>query len=190
VVILEIPGIETYIEGVLLMALTTDRRRRVAEDADLAVLRDKLYRAQLDAVRTPDGCLIWPYARNAEGYGRVWEPVYGDWLAHRAAYFAYHGELHHHEVIHHRCGNRSCFELDHLAPATASANAAEMLARRHYEGELARRDDEIEELEAIVAQQEELVAQLRQERDELLESIDALMAMVVRLTDYGPGEEE
>src|SRR5690606_18074988 len=116
-------------------------------------LKDKLYYASMAAERTAEGCLLLPGTCNDEGYGRIWEPEYGDWLVHRAVWFAYHGELHHTDVIHHVCGNRGCFELSHLVPASQAENVGEMLARRHYEGERARREEEPDELHATISQQ-------------------------------------
>lgn len=38
---------------------------------------------------------------------------------------------------HNSCGKAECIEPDHLVPATARANVAEMLARSTYEAEIA-----------------------------------------------------
>lgn len=95
-----------------------------------------------------DGCWLWRYAVNAYGYvkvevsrGKAYRKSY---LVHRLVAQAYLGELHPEEQIHHTCAKRHCLNPEHLVPATANENMAEMKARQFY----IRR---IKELEAQLA---------------------------------------
>jgi hypothetical protein len=90
-------------------------------------------------------CWTWSGER-VNGYGRFYvngKHVY----AHRYAYELWVGEIDKAAVIHHRCGNRSCSNPDHLQMTTQLDNLAEMFAKRSYEARIAELEARIAELE-------------------------------------------
>lgn len=113
-----------------------DRRgplRRAIEDGDNAGV--------LESVRqrcTPssDGCWVWNHRTDREGYAtyrfmrkRKMIEVYVARAVVQATLDRALGD----EQVHHMCATKGCCNPEHLAPVTASANAAEMFARHAYE---------------------------------------------------------
>jgi len=86
-------------------------------------------------VTVSDDCWLWRYAVNKYGYAKVEMSQDGKrkaYLLHRLVAKAYLGELHQEEQIHHSCAVRHCLNPEHLIPATANENMAEMKARKFY----------------------------------------------------------
>lgn len=90
-----------------------------------------------------DECLIWPFGRNAGGYGVLCGAEKDRQLAHRWACEQVHGPApspEHHAA--HSCGNgqNGCVAPNHLRWATPTENVADArehgtLAALHYQGE-------------------------------------------------------
>lgn len=93
-------------------------------------------------------CLIWCGYVSPDGYGRMNYKGKTTALTHRATYEMATGEDIAGVVIHHKCGKTRCINPQHLQRASVAQNALEMLARRDYEGEIARLQLRIVELEA------------------------------------------
>jgi len=68
------------------------------------------------------GCHVWIGTPYVEGYGR-WKNRY----AHRFLYEEVHGSLSRDMDVHHKCGNKSCVNLEHLV---ALSHAEHMKAHR------------------------------------------------------------
>lgn len=79
------------------------------------------------------------------GYGAFWfkKRVLG---AHRVAYELWVGELGESDVVHHKCGNRTCVRPAHLQAVCAAENNAEMLERKHYLRTIKKLQAELEKL--------------------------------------------
>lgn len=114
----------------------------------MAVLVDAGYDARVqDKIRAysveQDGCWLWQRSSLPSGYGLV--SYHGkQWLAHRASYTAFVGEIPDGLTIDHLCNNPPCVNPDHLRPATqrennlrgrglASENAAKTQCSRGHE---------------------------------------------------------
>lgn len=120
---------------------TSERLTTLVQNEDWQAVMDLL----LVRTEEADGCRVWvgAYRDREKGYPVVTvnnKTV----LAHRLMLQAKHdgrplGVLHGHHV----CANNRCINPDHLVPATAAENAAEMLARQSYEAR-------IRELEAVI----------------------------------------
>lgn len=68
-----------------------------------------------------DGCRVWHGSKVGNGYGQM--RVNGkSWLAHRAAYTHFVGEIPEGHDIDHTCHNRACIEVSHLRPVTRKQN--------------------------------------------------------------------
>jgi hypothetical protein len=65
---------------------------------------------------TGTGCHIWTGSRNSNGYGKISLPDVGTWYTHRIAYGITHGHVP--PELDHLCGNRACFNPDHLEAVT------------------------------------------------------------------------
>lgn len=79
-------------------------------------------------------CWLWNGARRAEGYPYIGRGR-SQRLAHRAVWIAKTGFIYGNDevpAIHHICGVRICLNPEHLSPATAVQNSAEMFARIAY----------------------------------------------------------
>jgi len=60
-----------------------------------------------------NGCWVWTGYRNTDGYGFV--VLKGRvWLIHRVSHEAFVGHVLLDKVVHHKCGNRGCFNPDHV----------------------------------------------------------------------------
>lgn len=90
-------------------------------------LRSKL------ASTTEGECWLWSASRRADGYGqfRFRNSV---WMAHRAAYTLFVGEIPDGMEIDHLCQSRLCCNPDHLEPVTGEEN------NRRYRESLASGD--------------------------------------------------
>jgi hypothetical protein len=101
------------------------------------------------SVEAEGGCIEWTMAQQ-QGYGVC--RYQGDlWRVHRLAFHYLVGYLPKSTVVHHRCGNRACWNPEHLQSVSHHANTAEMLGRVFYEEELALLRDEIEALRLELA---------------------------------------
>src|SRR6266849_207393 len=88
-------------------AALAERRRRAVDPA--WVMLRLLNHRELCA----SGCWLYVGYRDAFGYGTFyWRGV--TTKAHRAAYLLWVGPLERGAEIHHRCGNKSCFNPEHL----------------------------------------------------------------------------
>nr|WP_281350599.1 HNH endonuclease [Arthrobacter zhaoguopingii] len=77
------------------------------------------------------GCWLWNGARRSEGYPYIGRSR-SQRLAHRAVWLAKMDFVYDNSevsAIHHMCGVRICVNPEHLSPATAAENTAEMSAR-------------------------------------------------------------
>lgn len=68
------------------------------------------------------GCWVWQRSRDKLGYGRVGRSVYGEYLAHRAVFQLYKGDIPKGLCLDHLCRNPSCVNPDHLEPVTQAVN--------------------------------------------------------------------
>lgn len=61
------------------------------------------------------GCWVWQRACNGRGYGQHWHPELKCNIgAHRYMYEQRNGPIPEHFQVHHKCGNPSCVNPDHL----------------------------------------------------------------------------
>lgn len=70
----------------------------------------------------PSGCREWTAARNADGYGLIWQGNRSYVMAHRASYEASVGAIPAGMQLDHLCRNRACIRPDHLEPVTNRTN--------------------------------------------------------------------
>lgn len=95
---------------------------------------------------TEDGCWRWSGAFDRHGYPRV-KLGKRTFMVHRMVAEMKFGAAMKSQHSHHICGNSYCVNPDHIVPATAAANVAEMLARTSYENRI----HELEEALALLA---------------------------------------
>lgn len=75
----------------------------------------------------PEGeCVIWPYARNAKGYGIVYAGGKNTYL-HRLTWYFAHGETYLHVL--HKCDNPPCYKVEHLFVGTNKDNVLDREAK-------------------------------------------------------------
>lgn len=81
-----------------------------------APLEERLLRRR----RIDGGCWIWTGSVKPGGYGQIAEgpPLNRVLYVHRAAWMLWRGEIPAGHVLHHQCGNKACFNPDHLEPMT------------------------------------------------------------------------
>ena len=79
-------------------------------------------------VRTEDGCLDWPRARNNRGYGQIRR---GDrcLLTHRVAWEYANGPIPDGLAILHRCDRPACYEPTHLFVGSLRDNTQDMVRK-------------------------------------------------------------
>lgn len=82
-----------------------------------------------------DECLLWPFGKDRQGYGKVW--LDGDTVrAHRVAYKLVHDKWPMPNGLH-SCDNPTCFNPFHLSAGDNKANQAEKAAKgRQIRGEM------------------------------------------------------
>ncbi len=94
---------------------------------------NRIERLRLTKVMVDDetGCWNWLGATTAAGYGTTAarRGSKNSTTAHRAFWSAYVGPIPTNEVLHHKCANRRCVNVDHLQLMTSRENAAEMFER-------------------------------------------------------------
>ena len=96
------------------------------------------------ATVTEAGCWEWPHRRD-DGYGVTrYDGV--RWRVHRLTYHHLVTPLSKAIVVHHKCGNRSCCNPEHLQGTTAAANTAEMFQRQALLSTIQLQQDEIHSL--------------------------------------------
>ena len=104
------------------------------------------------STETSEGCMVWPFAYNGNGYGvmtvgnaksaRRTSPhrVVARWLVGNGAI------LNRYDVVHHICANRGCVNPKHLAITTAQHNTSEAQLRK----EVALLRVRVRELEQLI----------------------------------------
>lgn len=107
--------------------------RAALEDNNFELLISELKKK---STVTTTGCWVWPTI-NAKGY-----PVHSSSnRLHRSVIECKYGKPLGSQHAHHKCGNSSCVNPDHLQPVTHRDNLAEMMQRHSY----IKRIEELEE---------------------------------------------
>lgn len=79
-----------------------------------------------------DVCWLWPFERDARGYGVIWE---GDFMfaVHRLSFRHYKGAIPEGQVVMHSCDRPACFNPAHLFAGTQQENIQDMVKKgRHW----------------------------------------------------------
>lgn len=104
-------------------------------------------KSEIENLFGEDGDFCWHYTNiSSRGYGAML--MSGQHLLmHRVSKSADVGRwLLPHEVVHHKCANKSCINPSHLQVVEQAHNAAEMMNRRYYEQRIAALEAEVERL--------------------------------------------
>lgn len=81
-----------------------------------------------------DKCVIWPYAKDRDGYGYFKSGGYGV-RAHRALFAMFCGPIPEGMCVLHSCDRRDCINPAHLRLGTHAENMADMVSKgRHSHG--------------------------------------------------------
>lgn len=122
------------------------------------------------STETPEGCRVWPFAYNGNGYGvmavgnaknaKRTSPhrVVARWLVGDGAI------LNRFDVVHHVCANRGCVNPKHLAITTAQHNASEAQLRK----EVALLRTRVLELEQLIETLEDDMSKLGEDGKPIL----------------------
>lgn len=80
-------------------------------------------------------CQLWDKYKDEKGYGQIRLNRNGPMVwAHRAYYAMFIAPIPEGMTVHHRCGNPSCVNPEHLELATVAENTAEGNRRRVKDG--------------------------------------------------------
>lgn len=85
------------------------------------------------ATTNDNGCLLWPGAKNASGYGLITDNHKG-LSAHKVAYELFVGPIAKGLVIRHKCDNKACVNIDHLETGTQFDNMQDFKKRGKKSG--------------------------------------------------------
>jgi len=80
-------------------------------------------RVRQGSVVTDDGCWIWRYGTDKDGYGKL-KVGWVDWRAHRYSWTIFRGPIPDGLVPDHLCRNPPCVNPDHLEIVTVAENNA------------------------------------------------------------------
>lgn len=70
----------------------------------------------------PADCMLWPFGRDPEDYGRVWLPDGTQRFTHRVSYELTYGLVDGTLEIDHLCRVHACYNPHHLEAVTKSTN--------------------------------------------------------------------
>lgn len=81
---------------------------------------------------TADDCHLWTGGSDAAGYGAMM--IDGRrWLLHRLMWIFHNGRIPNNMIIRHKvCGNRRCFNIEHLAIGTQKENIADTMRQGRH----------------------------------------------------------
>jgi hypothetical protein len=125
------------------MGAQTPREQRFSrEDLGLARAQDPAQRKTKPVkpiedllsrfVVTPSGCHEWTGSTNGKGYGVLLLGIDGRkvlFLAHRLQWMHHHGHIPPAGIIMHKCDNRRCLRIEHLALGTQYDNMHDMMRK-------------------------------------------------------------
>lgn len=80
------------------------------------------------------GCWVWEWSTQKRGYGDFRAFGKTHYLAHRASYAAYKGEIPDGLHVMHKCDNRSCCNPDHLTLGTNQDNIQDSVNKGRRKG--------------------------------------------------------
>ncbi len=78
-----------------------------------------------------NGCLIWTGSRFSNGYGRL-RFMNKSSLAHRFAYYLYHGNIPDGAIIQHSCDQKNCVSYLHLSAGTPKSNSEDCHSKKRH----------------------------------------------------------
>ncbi len=99
----------------------------------------------------PNGCIVYTGQSNGS-YGQI-EHKRKTYLAHRAAYLVFKGEIPDGKMVCHSCDNRLCINPDHLWLGSAKDNVQDMISknRQRYVQRLKFSDEQIGEIKKALS---------------------------------------
>lgn len=102
--------------------------KRLDRNRDARIVQ-KFNTLAAQAVKDPDGCMVWPGPISHQGYGVVQVGRRLFW-AHRVSYEIEVAPIPLGLTIDHLCYNRACFNPDHLEAVTSAVNSKRAAERR------------------------------------------------------------
>lgn len=98
------------------------------DDRYMERLRLRIFNKSI--LRPETGCLEWQGLKFRDGYGVLGHKKKKRFIAHRASFFAFKGDLIKGMLICHLCDNRSCVNPNHLYQGTHKDNTKDILNRK------------------------------------------------------------